>query len=363
MNTVAELIGKTKHLLPDLDTLGRYLADEYEVISRAFPESESVLRARGIVRPELEAAKFNELDAALERERVRIVKAGQRAVEKIRNEGENAKLEPDEALGYETIVLPVGRPAILIQNGHFFPPPVGWEILEENRGSIEKTCKSIGRIEFSGHPRIDWIGTGFLVAENVVMTNRHVAKEFCCWGERGQWVFEPGIESRINYIEELGSAESSDFTIEKVIGIHERFDLALLKISDESFQGMEQPEPLTLASEVPDELIDRKVYAVGYPAIDPYRNDPEVMRRIFSGIYGVKRLQPGKVIEFLGQDSLIHHDCSTLGGNSGSCVSDIEMNRVIGLHYSGRYLQHNNAIALWTLRDDPMLNQAGVNFD
>jgi hypothetical protein len=51
-----------------------------------------------------------------------------------------------------------------------------------------------------------------------------------------------------------------------------------------------------------------------------------------------------------------------LGGNSGSCVVDLETNQVIGLHFAGQYMQYNEAVALWRLADDPLLGRAGVNF-
>lgn len=359
-----ELIAQTKHLLPDLDELEEYLAAEPEkVISQTFPLSERTLRARAIVQPELESMDFEELDTSVERERRRILESAQRAVSKIRAEGESAELEPDEAYGYEAIVLMVGRPAILIQNGRFFPPPKGWEILEEVRDSIERTCQSVGRIEVPGHPSKDWIGTGFLVADDVIMTNYHVAKNFCRFGDSGKWIFEPGIKPRIDYFEEFGTPESSEFALEEVIGLHNKYDLALLKVSSESPDGLSSPEPLFLASDTPYEVERRKVYALGYPAWDGHRNDPEIMRRIFTDIYGVKRLQPGEIMKVLSQDRLFQHDCSTLGGNSGSCVVDLETQLVVGLHYSGRYLEGNRAVSLWMLKNDPLIKQANVQFE
>ena len=47
------------------------------------------------------------------------------------------------------------------------------------------------------HPALEWIGTGWLVADDVVMTNRHVAKEFTRQDGRN-WVFEPGMRGRID---------------------------------------------------------------------------------------------------------------------------------------------------------------------
>jgi V8-like Glu-specific endopeptidase len=57
------------------------------------------------------------------------------------------------------------------------------------------------------------------------------------------------------------------------------------------------------------------------------------------------------------------HDASTLGGNSGSAVIDLETNQVIALHFGGAYLRYNQSVALWPLADDPLLVRAGVQFD
>ena len=61
-------------------------------------------------------------------------------------------------------------------------------------------------------------------------------------------------------------------------------------------------------------------------------------------------------------EKLFKHDCSTLGGNSGSSVIDLETNQVIGLHFGGRYLQGNSAVALWELTNDRLLKKGKVQF-
>ena len=362
MSFTKVLLEETEHLVSDIGDLRDYLSEDTElIISRSFPEAESEMRARETVRPGLEYAAPAELEAAVREERRRIIEAGKRAVDKIYEEGEDASLTPDEFLGYEAIVQIYGRPAILIQDGRFFPPPPDWDILETKRNTIEKNIQGVGRIEVPGHPRYGWVGTGFLVADDVVMTNRHVANEFCCL-EGQKWVFEAGITPCIDYCEELGGLTPAEYSVRNVIGVHKEVDLALLSVEQTSKRGQRSPEPLTLASDAPDNLVGRDVYVLGYPFWDGRRNDPEVMRSIFNNIYGVKRLQPGKVTRVFPQYSLFNHDCSTLGGNSGSCVVDLETAQVLGLHYAGRYREFNRAVALWELASDPMLTEAGVNF-
>jgi hypothetical protein len=291
-----------------------------------------------------------------------LVEAGARAVRKISKHGEQAELEPDEITGLEAIVQIEGRPAILIQEGHFFPPPVSWQILEQSRQSIETNCKSVGRIELKGHPSLDWVGTGFLVADEVIMTNRHVAKEFCTMGSRKRWTVDAGITARIDYVEEMATVDSAEFVLKKIIGVHENLDMALFRVEKISSDGDNCPEPLPVSSKPPDQGVGCRIYCVGYPAWDGRRNDPEIMRKIFSNIFDVKRLQPGELMQVIEAEKIFMHDCSTLGGNSGSCVIDLQTGQVIGLHFGGRYQQGNYAVALWQLAGDPLLKKAKINF-
>ena len=46
-----------------------------------------------------------------------------------------------------------------------------------------------------------------------------------------------------------------------------------------------------------------------------------------------------------------------LGGNSGSCVIDLQTRKVIGLHFGGRYQESNFAVMLAKPIDDPLLRK------
>ena len=73
------------------------------------------------------------------------------------------------------------------------------------------------------------------------------------------------------------------------------------------------------------------------------------MEDIFKGVYDVKRLAPGFITD-PGQGFVIQHDCTTLGGNSGSPVLDVESGQVVGLHFSGRFGRGNFAVDAETVR-------------
>jgi hypothetical protein len=351
--------------LPNLDQLSENLGqDTGAIINRAFPTEDLTRPSVGELSFGIGLAGTGEADLPQveEIDRERWVSAGVRAVSRLKDEGEETDLTGEELIGLEAIVHIEARPAILIQDGHFFPPPTEWQILEPLRDQIERTFKSVGRIELTGHPTYDWVGTGFLVAENVIMTNRHVAQIFCKRGCLGRWDFEPEMTARIDYVEELGSLASAEFALTGVIGVHQDFDLALFTAQPISSSGANLPDPLRVSANPPSDLVGRTVYCVGYPAWDGRRNDPEIMNKIFSNIFNVKRLQPGKTMSNQDAQKQFMHDCSTLGGNSGSCVIDLESNQVIGLHFGGRYLQGNSAIALWKLTNDRLLKRARVNF-
>jgi V8-like Glu-specific endopeptidase len=233
--------------------------------------------------------------------------------------------------------------------------------LTGRREQIREVIARSGRIEVAGHVEFDWVGTASLVAPATLMTNRHVAEEFCSrQGDR--WAFRQGMTSRIDFLEELGGTDSLEFEITEAIGLHDEHDLALLRVESMSSDGQPLPEPLAVAASEPPDLVDRDVYVVGYPAWDGRRNEPEPIRRIFADVYNVKRLQPGRAVGYSTMYSALEHDCSTLGGNSGSPVVDLETHQVIGLHFGGRYGVGNYAVPLWMLRDDPLFKRAALNF-
>jgi V8-like Glu-specific endopeptidase len=337
----------------------RQLPELGEVLDRITPESFAPKRR-------LETAGLETVDPVeLPRRRRRssadprdIAWNARRAVEKVRVEGADAVLTPPEEDALEAIVLLEGRPALLVRNGKFEEPPPKWASLEELRDRIEAMLSSVGRIEVTGHPSLDWVGTGFLVAPDVVMTNRHVAKEFCR-NSGASWRFEPRMKARIDYSEEIGSQQAAEFALTDVIGVHDAHDLALFRVSRKGRKGTTAPEPLPIARK-PKLVEGRPVFVVGFPAWDGHRNEPEPMAEIFKDIFNVKRLQPGEMRRVSKAQSLFEHDCSTLGGNSGSCVVDLETQHVTGLHFSGRFLEANYAVLLSKLEKDKLLKKAKV---
>jgi hypothetical protein len=370
------------HLLPHLEVVAERLErNPAAVLRRAFPDTDAGSGSRAIIGPRagLPPMKEDRVGAALSAERRRLLEIGAEALETLRAEGPAAALSAEAQLGIEAIVS-VARPALMLEEGDFGEPPPPWDdILGPYRTHIRSTAASVGRIGVRGLPQLPYAGTGFMVAEDVVMTNCHVAMVFSQSNRDGEWSFQPGLEASLDFLEDPDARRSDGaptpvIRIDGVIGIHPALDLALLRVTPpEASDAMARP--LTVMSDDPGPLEGRNVYVLGYPAPD-YRNNTAVQRSIFGDRYFVKRLQPGAAMASPSDatirmapcstgaepDDVMFHDASTLGGNSGSCVVDLDSNRVIGLHFAGRYMEYNEAVALWRLIDDPLLSRAAVNF-
>jgi len=365
-----KLVAKIQRYFPDINHLQGQLEEEPEIVlGRALPDSGSSVRSRAIVTSDRDhdmpqEPGIEEFEACLQHFRNRTLEYAKQGIAKIRAAGEDqpVDLTPAEQHGIEAIVLPTGRPALRIVNG-LMPIkdeiPVDWQFLDDFRADIEQNLKSVGRIQMQSGPIAQMLGTGFVIGPDVIMTNRHVAVFFSAPGQDNRWVFKPEVTAGISYADDPDDETNEELQIQEVIGIHETLDLALLRIAAPTNATL--PDPLSLASTRPQSIVDRDVYVLGYPARDS-RATRTLMRAVFGDIFRVKRLQPGRVARTLDAEKLFDHDCSTLGGNSGSCVIDLETNQVIGLHFKGIEKEFNRAVSLWELRDDPLLSAAGLNW-
>lgn len=278
-------------------------------------------------------------------------------------------LVPEEEYALEAIVLPKTRPVVNVVNGSFGKLPAPWEHLSKRaaKNIIERVIPSIGRVDIPSHEQIPYAGTGFVVGEGLLMTNRHVAELFATGTGLRELRFRPGYDVAVDFLQEYSEdtnkKESELLTVEGVKMIHPYWDMALLQVS-----GLSVDRALSLAVDHPDDLGSDQVVVIGYPARD-WRNDSKVQDDIFKGVYNVKRLQPGElrprqVTESFGNDvNALTHDASTLGGNSGSAVISIATGQVVGLHFAGRYLEANYAVPAYELARDSRVVDSGVIFD
>jgi endonuclease G len=247
----------------------------------------------------------------------------------------------------EAIILATGRPVLFVRDGVVETAPLS-EIeqrIAPVRKKLVKPIAAVGRIELSDHDTFEWCGTGFRIDEDLIITNRHVALIF---GERQGQLFKfrvnqagKPVRARVDFREEFKGVISEEFGLAKILWIaadtDEAPDMAVLQIVKDP--GL--PEPLALADK--DPVSRQQVAVVGYPARDS-RNDATLMADIFHDIYDVKRFAPGEVVLPVEDAWYVTHDCTSLGGNSGSALLDLATQKVVGLHFGGSFRKTNYAV-------------------
>jgi S1-C subfamily serine protease len=261
------------------------------------------------------------------------------------------------------IVNALLRPALVIcQDVISGPVPSDWAaaLKDEGPALVDKfrgvgliSCRNVLR-PFSVETRLlAPVGTGFVVAPGVVMTNRHVALEFATMEGQFRRIPDEDLEPSvtIDFAAEKCSSNPRVYRISRVLHVEPEPgpDVALLKVEDS--RGDLMP-PLELQEKPPAEAPGgREVLTVGFPFEDP-RNPQAAQLKVFGGLFGVKRLSPGLLVNggnarTQNPAGYLFHDCSTLGGNSGSPVIDLKTGVVYGLHFGGTFGKKNYAWPIW----------------
>ena len=252
------------------------------------------------------------------------------------------------AMTLETIVRREGRPVLNILNNNAVLDKLAstdqWrDRLKAATKQIIRATRAVGRIELTNFPGADWVGTGWLVAEDIIVTNRHVANLFGR-NKDGNWIFRKGpagqISARIDFLEEADNEASNEMALKEILYIEEEDDpdLAFLRV-ERSATG-KLADFISLSNAKPE--VEQFVAVIGYPAKDSRILDQDLMASVFGELYDKKRLAPGQLMTVAAES--IEHDCSTLGGNSGSVVVDLDSGDAVGLHHGGTYLKSNVAV-------------------
>jgi V8-like Glu-specific endopeptidase len=327
------------------------------------PEDEAVFpvaRKAAEILEELEPTREAEDTARPRRAAVRAVPAEAGAVEE--GVAPRPRTVDDEVTAYErrvaeTIVRPSARPVLVIRDNKVTTEFLGpdsetWAArINGARALLDAVIPAVGRVELKNNADFPWVGTGWLVADDIIVTNRHVAREFGRGTPTG-FVFRVGVNgaaqsARLDFLEEFDRSASLEFDIESILWIAtpNEPDVAYLRIRN-SGARRRLASPLQLAETV---SADDFVVTIGYPARDPRVPDQRLVQRIFGDVYEKKRLAPGQVTD-VGPDEL-QHDCSTLGGNSGSPVISLKTGEAVGLHFSGLFLEANFAVPAPRVRE------------
>lgn len=284
----------------------------------------------------------------------------------------------DAQVGLEALVQLEGRPALRMTDDVVDPDDPGlgeWAgavLLQEAR--LRGIQGSIRRIDTAAGIHA---GTGFVVGDGLIMTNRHVLEALAFPAPRrvqpSMWVLHG--RPTINF---SASAKdpSQSFEIVEVafsgpnpadVVDYRNLDLALLRIAKTNAHG-EAPPPLRLSGKPAGG--GAKLFVIGYPAMptalpsdEEGRRRMDVIRRlgeIYATTFGVRYLSPGLVMQtptqFRPDDPnprVFTHDATSLGGNSGSCVLSFDDNLdVAGLHFAGDWLRANFAHAIDRVRGE-----------
>jgi endonuclease G, mitochondrial len=260
----------------------------------------------------------------------------------------------DEMLGLESIAMRTQRPVLTIRDNvtqlvfiDEADSKIWGERLTKARPLLDVAIPSVGRIDLTGAP-LDWVGTGWLVAENIIVTNRHVAREFAERKDDG-FSFKMGLTELmggdLDFLQEIDNPERLVFKLVRPLHIEEPPgpDVSFFEIEMVSGDTrLANPIELATTISAPEQLATLQVATIGYPAYDSRIPEPDLMERIYGKVYNKKRLAPGGVTRL--DEALLWHNCTTLGGNSGSVVFDLNSGQALGLHFSGSFLATNYAV-------------------
>lgn len=263
---------------------------------------------------------------------------------------------PDAA---EAIIMLTGYPSLLIRNGDFEVPAASvWaDRLNPNRVAIKRVIQSAARVELTGHPDYTWCGTCWMLDDDVLVTNRHVARIFSRL-RQGSWEFQPNVEVRADFAEEIDGREALEYLVDGLVHVEmdEQVDMAVMRLGKARGKAL-RLTPIPLDTRLSDvEFLG----VVGYPANDLRNNPKDAFHKYFQGQFGVKRLAPGKIMEADHSSETFTHDCTTLGGNSGSVVFNVETGNAIGLHFGGNAQVQNYAVKAAAMQE--ALSRARVRF-
>ncbi|MCE8536881.1 S8/S53 family peptidase [Ruegeria pomeroyi] len=291
----------------------------------------------------------------------------------------DVRLSPGE-VGYalEALVKLSGRPAIRVhENGdELFDPLLGsWRadlLTAVNRW--QPLVRAVGRID-ARNPQGVWVhvGTGFLLSDGLVMTNRHVIDAFAepMPEENGQRPFKLRFPVSIIFDPEAAD-ETTRYTLTEVVTAGAsrigrtvnmaRLDMALMRIDPDNSHAP-PPDPIDRGLISTTDPVLTKILVAGYPAEprnvrgpDP-REDRDTylafwarLGELYGDRYGVKYISPGMIEARPGAVAgdprgwAFSHDATTLPGNSGSAILSLHNpGQLCGLHFGGQSMETNLA--------------------
>lgn len=289
----------------------------------------------------------------------KIAEGGRSGLMALGQDNAAALAEPEILAGLESIVRTDGtRPSFMIRNGvpDLATSPIGtWRaVFDDESDKLQLAISSVGRIDDPAAEQ-GFQGTGCLIGENLVMTNRHVLQAIASPDASGVWTLKPGIsidfrhEYRLPNLVKRREITGVVFAGSKPIDFfhidHDKLDLALLELAPPATNADRPEHVLAVDATIDWGTPRQQVFVIGYPgAPSPGLAAPSLLEQLFKSTYGHKRIAPGMVTSAAGslpdneRSWTLAHDATTLAGSSGSCT--IVMGRksaAAGLHYGGSW--------------------------
>jgi V8-like Glu-specific endopeptidase len=288
----------------------------------------------------------------------------------------------------EVIVRSDGsRPSFMVRQGAVdlkTSPAGSWasQIEASAMSDLPAALSCVGRLDDPASKQ-GFQGTGFLIQDNLIVTNRHVLQVIADADAGGAWTFHPGVV--IDFGHEYRGLDSVTPRAVKQVAFcaprpidgrnidHSKLDLVLIELE----AAVQKPRNV-LAIDISQDWAspEKAIYTIGYPG-DPGRAEPlSLLEKLFQSTFGCKRLAPGEIQPAHSAVSpwTLAHDATTLGGNSGSVVVVAgREGSAAGLHYGGRRLdpRENWGHVLGRVLDQPdqvttktlreVLDRFGVN--
>lgn len=299
----------------------------------------------------------------------------ERALATLHVEGTRARLEETTMMQLEALVSLTDRPALEVQqkttqdgkqvqtvDASALEPNSFGDVIAVALKDLEAgPLQAVGRIDGDGVH----IGTGFVVGDDLVMTNRHVLEEFASPLPRAEnpkrWQMVRTVTIDFS---PSGNDPAQKFAVEEVAfaGPEQIFrlpisfsklDMAVLRVQRVNAAGMALPKPFRVNRDANWRGAERNLFVVGYPAPPnaiprdergAIRHDVvERLREIFGMNYRRKYFSPG-LAQAMANAHVFDHDATTLGGNSGSVVGTLTGDyAAVGLHFAGDWLRANHA--------------------
>lgn len=300
----------------------------------------------------------------------------------LHREGTSARLGETTLMQLEALVSLTERPALAVsyrttpegkqmQTIDTTDPELGRfaGLMELARPDLEAgPLQAVGRIDGDGIH----LGTGFVVGDGLVMTNRHVLEEFASplpradKPKRWQMVrtttidFSPSGNDPAQKFAVEAVAFAGPEQIQRLPISFAKLDMALLRVQTVNAAGMALPKPYRVNRDAGWRGADANLFVVGFPAPPgavprdekgALRHDViERLREIFGLNYRRKYFSPG-LAQAGSQAWVFNHDATTLGGNSGSVVGALSGDLpAVGLHFAGDWLRANHAHDLAVVR-------------